>query len=62
MKCKHCGHENREKANFCTKCGTKLEIKCVFCWVEKKDNHDCGFGNHGCPGYGLFLRKKKSKI
>lgn len=60
MKCKQCGCDNREYTNFCMKCGTKLEKKCGFCWVEKKSNHDCGFGEHGCPGYELFLKKTKA--
>lgn len=31
MKCKNCGHENMEGANFCINCGTKIE-------EEKKDS------------------------
>jgi len=31
MKCPECQFENREGANFCLKCGEKLELKCPQC-------------------------------
>jgi class 3 adenylate cyclase/tetratricopeptide (TPR) repeat protein len=31
MKCPECQFENREAANFCLKCGEKLELKCPQC-------------------------------
>lgn len=52
MKCKECGHENKEEANFCTYCGSKLRDKCS-CWVKKKDNYDCG--KSSCPGHELII-------
>ena len=39
MKCPKCQYENPEVANFCVKCGGKLEILCP----------ECGFGNE--PGF-----------
>ena len=57
MKCEHCGHENREKANFCDRCGVKLKQQCSFCWVNRKENYYCGFKNGGCSSYKLFLKR-----
>ncbi|UCF82085.1 MAG: AAA family ATPase [Desulfobacteraceae bacterium] len=31
MKCPECQFENRERAKFCKKCGTKLELTCPSC-------------------------------
>jgi len=31
MKCTSCKHENRDNANFCTKCGTPLILVCLGC-------------------------------
>lgn len=59
MICSYCGKENKETDNFCAFCGKKLKKKCK-CWVNKKDNYNCG--KDSCPGYGLFkLQKLKSK-
>ena len=56
IKCKSCGEEVSEKANFCKHCGKKIKEVCSFCWVRKKDNYSCGESN--CPGFGLFLLEK----
>ena len=56
IKCKSCGKEVSEKANFCKHCGTKIKEVCSFCWVRKKDNYTCKKSN--CPGYRLFLLEK----
>lgn len=58
MKCEACGKENKETANFCKYCGSKLKEVCN-CWI-KKDNYNCG--ESSCPGYGLFrLERLKTK-
>ena len=31
MKCPKCQFNNKEEANFCKKCGTKLEVVCPSC-------------------------------
>ena len=31
MQCPNCEHKNPEAANFCMRCGTKLERKCKNC-------------------------------
>ena len=31
MKCPSCGHENREGAKFCDRCGGKLDLDCGQC-------------------------------
>lgn len=51
MICHKCKEENRDDANFCKSCGEKLKESC-HCWVNKKDNYNCG--ESSCPGYGLF--------
>ena len=53
VKCPNCGNEsNRNEANFCKVCGTKLGYICR-CWLKNGDSYDCG--ESSCPGYGLFL-------
>ncbi len=52
MECNHCGHKNRDNANFCTKCGMKLNDICQ-CWV-KKEPYNCN--NKTCPGYRLHAQ------
>lgn len=56
INCKNCGNEVSRTANFCNECGTKLDNKCQYCWVKKKDNYSCG--ELSCPGYKLFLLEK----
>lgn len=56
IKCKSCGKEISEKANFCKYCGIKVKEACNFCWVRRKDNYICGESN--CQGFGLFLLEK----
>lgn len=51
MRCLSCGGQNQKDANFCRECGMKLKETCN-CWVNKKDNYNCG--ESSCPGYGLF--------
>lgn len=53
--CKKCGAENANDNNFCEKCGEKLGSTCK-CWVNQKDNYDCG--ESSCPGYGLWRISK----
>jgi len=31
MKCRQCEFDNREEANFCKRCGARLELRCPFC-------------------------------
>lgn len=52
--CPECGAENRERANFCVKCGKKLKMICT-CWI-KKEPYNCG--QRECPGYRLFELEK----
>lgn len=38
MKCKNCGYENMDEANFCINCGTKIEkmnqtLMIKFLWI-----------------------------
>lgn len=56
MKCPNCNNEQIQQGdNFCIICGAKLKKTCK-CWVNKKDNYDCG--ESSCPGYGLFKNEK----
>ena len=56
MICKKCGTDNKESANFCRMCSTKLQTICE-CWV-KKEPYNCGQGE--CPGYRLFAMEAKA--
>ena len=58
MRCKECGHKNKEEANFCTYCRSKLRNKCN-CWVKKKDNYSCG--KSSCPGYAIVIAEIKDE-
>ncbi len=49
MQCKACGHENKETAKFCEKCGGKLgKLVCPKCGQENNAGaqfcHECGEG------------------
>ena len=63
MKCKKCGYECGEQANFCGNCGTKVREVCD-CPIKKRP-YNCGMDK--CPGPKLFLievrreREKRSK-
>ena len=47
MKCPKCQAENREGAEFCGKCGTKLEVTCPECnSVNPSDNRFCDKCGH----------------
>ena len=50
MICVACGHENREGANFCRRCGTALAAVCPHCgsFVEAEDPF--------CDGCGQALK------
>lgn len=54
--CLSCGSKLEENNNFCTNCGAKLKDVCIYCWVLKKDNFNCG--KESCPGYELFTNLK----
>ena len=54
MRCCNCGKENKENANFCQFCSSKLNDTCSFCWVLKKSNYNCG--KSSCPGRKLFIK------
>lgn len=49
IECNKCGFTNSD-ANFCTKCGNKLQELCYYCWV-KKQPYNCG--EEKCPSYRL---------
>jgi class 3 adenylate cyclase/tetratricopeptide (TPR) repeat protein len=53
MQCPKCQFENREGANFCKKCGDKLELKCPSCGCLYQS--DSIF----CDGCGYALKKNK---
>lgn len=57
MRCKSCGAECGERANFCRKCGTKLREVCD-CPI-KKEPYNCG--QEKCPGYKLFVMEARQK-
>jgi predicted ATPase/class 3 adenylate cyclase len=43
MKCLHCGFDNKPNKKFCTKCGSKLFLKCPNCDTEIETADDfCG--------------------
>ena len=47
MKCKKCDFENPEGANFCNKCGSKLELACPQCSnVNPPDSKFCNKCGH----------------
>jgi class 3 adenylate cyclase/tetratricopeptide (TPR) repeat protein len=50
MKCPKCQFENREEANFCKECGTKLEFSCPSC------GHSYEAGTKFCDKCGQDLR------
>ena len=52
MKCKKCGFENSDKANFCRHCAHKLRDVCD-CRVLNRP-YDCG--QNKCPGKSLLLK------
>lgn len=39
--CKACGKENEPKANFCGKCGKKLNDVCPACWKREGQPYSC---------------------
>ena len=42
MKCHKCQHENKDKAKFCRKCGSALELICPRCkHVNEPDSIFC---------------------
>ena len=50
-RCRLCGVDVAEDANFCSNCGGKLRRLCN-CYIKKKP-YNCG--QDQCPGYRLFL-------
>lgn len=54
MKCRNCGAEIADDANFCTCCAKKQKEVCN-CWV-KKEPYNCGLEK--CPGYRLLEIEK----
>ena len=56
MKCPECQFENREGANFCKKCGDRLELKCPSCGCLYQS--DSIF----CDGCGHALKKSKGTL
>ncbi len=60
MECQHCGYKNiNGPANFCPKCGQKLNETCEICWVKNKKPYNCG--QDKCPGYRLHMLGKRSR-
>lgn len=57
MKCPKCGEEQREGANFCWNCRTKLREVCD-CWVKKRP-YNCG--QKECPGLMLLVMELKKE-
>jgi class 3 adenylate cyclase len=53
MKCPKCQFENREEANFCKECGTKLEFSCPSC------GHSYEAGSKFCDKCGQDLQSAK---
>ena len=69
MKCPQCPHENREGANFCKKCGAKLELICPECstllTLDCLFCDECGFKVSNFPERApkdLPLDEKLTKI
>jgi len=56
MQCPKCQFENRERANFCKKCGDKLEPKCPSCGCPYQS--DSIF----CDGCGHDLKQSKETL
>jgi len=56
MQCPKCQFENREGANFCKKCGDRLEFKCPSCGCLYQS--DSIF----CDGCGHALKKSKETL
>lgn len=50
-----------KNANFCPRCGAKLNEICKKCWVKNRQSYSCGFKK--CPGYRLPILEniKKAK-
>ena len=47
MKCRSCGHENREGRKFCSKCGSPFQILCPSCQAVNEPGEDyCGACGH----------------
>lgn len=60
VQCPSCGKRVSESANFCKYCGSKMRETCIYCWVKRMDNYNCG--ESSCPAYGLImLERSKSK-
>jgi len=57
IKCKYCGQENYN-ANFCIKCGRKLQKICNYCWIKKMP-YSCGESN--CLSYKLCKNNSNQK-
>lgn len=53
-KCRNCGAEVSQTANFCPHCGFRQHDLCD-CWI-KKEPYNCGQSK--CPGYRLFQMEK----
>ncbi|SHK46109.1 hypothetical protein [Tepidibacter formicigenes] len=55
MECIKCKNEING-INFCTKCGSKLNVICKECWMKNGQPYNCGFDE--CPGYKLPILEK----
>ena len=57
MQCPQCGHESREGAKFCRKCGTRFASTCPACGAQAEPDDSGGRSLFLSPGVGYAVSK-----